>query len=33
MCHIADWQLEVVDLDGRRVDKPLATKLETAEAE
>jgi len=31
-CDIAGWRFEVVDLDGRRVDKLLATKLEAAEA-
>ena len=32
-CDIAGWRFEVVDLDGRRVDKLLATKLQVAEAE
>lgn len=32
-CDIAGWRFEVVDLDGRRVDKLLATPLETSEAE
>ncbi|MCJ2089342.1 hemolysin family protein [Methylobacterium sp. E-005] len=32
-CTIAGWRFEVVDLDGRRVDKLLATRLEAAEAE
>ncbi|WP_457107014.1 hemolysin family protein [Methylobacterium sp. P5_C11] len=31
-CDIAGWRFEVVDLDGRRVDKLLATKLADAEA-
>ncbi|MGU3537159.1 hemolysin family protein [Methylobacterium sp. A54F] len=30
ICEIAGWRFEVVDLDGRRVDKLLATKLEDA---
>ena len=32
-CDIAGWRFEVVDLDGRRVDKLLATRLQEAEAE
>lgn len=32
-CDIAGWRFEVVDLDGRRVDKLLATKLEATELE
>jgi putative hemolysin len=32
-CEIAGWRFEVVDLDGRRVDKLLATRLEEVEAE
>lgn len=32
-CEIAGWRFEVVDLDGRRVDKLLATRLAEAEAE
>jgi putative hemolysin len=27
---VADWQFEIVDLDGRRIDKVLATRLEGA---
>jgi putative hemolysin len=30
-CEIAGWRFEVVDLDGRRIDKLLASRLETAE--
>ena len=32
-CDIAGWRFEVVDLDGRRVDKLLATRLEEPEAQ
>ncbi|WP_409564577.1 transporter associated domain-containing protein [Methylobacterium sp. J-088] len=32
-CDIAGWRFEVVDLDGRRVDKLQATKLVESEAE
>ena len=32
-CEIAGWRFEVVDLDGRRVDKLLATRLAEVEAE
>ena len=32
-CDIAGWRFEVVDLDGRRVDTLLATRLAEAEAE
>ena len=32
-CDIAGWRFEVVDLDGRRVDKLLAARLQEAEAE
>lgn len=31
-CDIAGWRFEVVDLDGRRVDKLLATRLEETES-